>query len=153
MTDRSKWFFWGGLLLGFIVLAIPSTMLLEAITRYRSFISGFEPAPIRQTATSFPIEESSSRGLQDHLPRIRFIKFKLRAPNAKSVCLIGEFNAWKAGSFPLVKKSRGEWEAILPLPAGTYHYLFLVDGKPSIDPANRNSETISGRKTSVKHVR
>ncbi|HVA65755.1 MAG TPA: hypothetical protein VNK24_02370 [Elusimicrobiota bacterium] len=154
MTDRGKWLFWGSLILGFTLLAVPSTLLLKSVLGYRNFLSGLEPATLRQTFPgSFHHNDASRPKPGRRLPQIKFATFRLRAPKAKSVSVIGEFNAWKAGTFVLNRKSRGWWQASLALPAGRYHYLFLVDGKPMLDPNNRKSEETDGRWTSLKIVK
>ena len=47
------------------------------------------------------------------------VTFFCRAPGAKQVCLVGDFN---------------EWLASLELTHGHHQYLFLVDGRPVLDP-------------------
>ncbi|MDE1976556.1 MAG: hypothetical protein KGL04_10615 [Elusimicrobia bacterium] len=154
MTDRGKWFFWGSLILGFALLVVPSTFLLKSVLGYRKFLSGLEPATLHQTAPSiFRHDETSRPKAGRRLPKIKFVTFRLRAPKAKSVSVIGEFNAWKGGTFVLNRKGRGWWEASLALPAGRYHYLFLVDGKPMLDPNNSASDETDGRRTSLKIVK
>ena len=62
-------------------------------------------------------------------------EFALRAPGATSVCLVGDFTHWLEQPI-LMKKSRGDvWKARVKLPAGTYHYRYLVDGEWRDDPA------------------
>ncbi len=154
MTDRGKWFFWGSLILGFALLVVPSTFLLKSVLGYRKFLSGLEPATLHQTAPStFRHDETRRSKGGRRLPKIKFVTFRLHAPKAKSVAVIGEFNAWKGGTFILNLKAHGWWEASLALPAGRYHYLFLVDGKPMMDPNNVRSEETDGRRTSLKIVK
>jgi 1,4-alpha-glucan branching enzyme len=154
MTDRGKWLFWGSLILGFTLLAVPSTLLLKSVLGYRNFLSGLEPATLRQmTPGSFHHDDGARSKAGQGLPKIKFVTFRLRAPKAKSVSVIGEFNAWKGGTFVLNRESRGWWQAGLALPVGRYHYLFLVDGKPMLDPNNRESEETDGRWTSLKIVK
>ena len=40
--------------------------------------------------------------------------FCVWAPNAKNVCLVGEFNEWKILANPMVKQYDGTWELRLP---------------------------------------
>ena len=63
--------------------------------------------------------------------------FRLRAPNAKSVRLIG---TWLKDLRNTIEMTRGDssiFEAkVGPLPADMYEYRFIVDGIPILDPAN-----------------
>ena len=56
-------------------------------------------------------------------PRLHFIEFRLKAPKAKRVELLGDFNGWKAGTLLLTHEKGGDWEMMLPLPPGRYRYL------------------------------
>ena len=60
--------------------------------------------------------------------------FKFMAPEAQSVLLAGDFNAWEPESHPLKKTSNGLWKANLSLSPGRYEYRFLVDGQWQNDP-------------------
>ena len=60
--------------------------------------------------------------------------FKFMAPEAQSVLLAGDFNAWEPESHPLKKTSNGLWKANLSLSPGRYEYRFLVDGQWHNDP-------------------
>jgi 1,4-alpha-glucan branching enzyme len=56
------------------------------------------------------------------------------APQAKSVYVIGSFNDWNPTANPMRRNPDGGWHAQIPLSHGHHHYLFLVDGKPTLDP-------------------
>lgn len=62
-------------------------------------------------------------------------EFALDAPAARSVLLAGDFTGWLAHPIPLKRSPRGRWKVSVPLPPGTYHYRFLVDGEWRDDPA------------------
>lgn len=64
--------------------------------------------------------------------------FSLYAPDAHEVYLLGDFNNWQTNDLKARKFKDGTWRKSLPLKAGTYQYLFLVDGNWWIDPANPN---------------
>lgn len=55
--------------------------------------------------------------------------FKVKAPFASEVVLLGDFNDWKAGVHPLKKDCQGLWKVTLQLTPGRYEYKLLVDGK------------------------
>lgn len=55
--------------------------------------------------------------------------FRLTAPDAKRVSVVGTFNGWDPQTHPLRGPDRnGVWSLSLPLPSGRYRYLFVVDG-------------------------
>ena len=56
------------------------------------------------------------------------------APEAKSVVVVGSFNDWNPTAHPMKRNYDGGWHAQVPLPHGHHHYLFLIDGKPTLDP-------------------
>jgi len=68
-------------------------------------------------------------------------------PHAKTVCIVGSFNAWAIGADPLVKEGAGEWKGTLRLPKGVHQYMVVVDGKTWVtDPrAHRTLEDGFGR--------
>jgi hypothetical protein len=61
--------------------------------------------------------------------------FTVRAPGAREVHLVGDFNQWN----PTVERMSADgdrFEIGLFLVAGTYHYKFVVDGEWIVDPDN-----------------
>ena len=54
----------------------------------------------------------------------------LRAPSARRVALVGDFNGWKAQQ-TLLRDDNGDgtWSVTLRLSPGRYRYKFLVDGQ------------------------
>jgi len=60
--------------------------------------------------------------------------FSFNAPAAMSVLLVGDFTHWQKSPVSMKKDPRGVWRATIPLPPGTYHYRFLVDGEWRDDP-------------------
>ncbi|MCA9669853.1 MAG: isoamylase early set domain-containing protein, partial [Myxococcales bacterium] len=57
-------------------------------------------------------------------------RFVLRAPSARRVALVGDFNGWKAQQ-TLLRDDNGDgtWSVTLRLSPGRYRYKFLVDGQ------------------------
>jgi len=67
------------------------------------------------------------------------VSFKLRSPNARSVQLVGAFIV-HGGRRDMVKHKDGTWTTKLYLNPGQYRYLFVVNGKKTLDPENPASE-------------
>jgi hypothetical protein len=58
------------------------------------------------------------------------VRFRVRAPGARQVALVGGFNAWDSARDLLRgPDAAGIWEVTLALPPGTWRYAFVVDGK------------------------
>jgi hypothetical protein len=57
-----------------------------------------------------------------------FVLFRIQAPSAANVSVVGTFNEWASGATPLARTADGWWEARAALAPGTYEYLYLVDG-------------------------
>lgn len=62
------------------------------------------------------------------------VNFFCHAPGAAQVSLVGDFNQWERGTCPMRRMADGCWTASLELPHGYHQYLFIVDGKPVLDP-------------------
>jgi hypothetical protein len=73
--------------------------------------------------------------LQKKIKRRR-VTLTLKAPKAKEVILMGDFNKWNAKTHPMKRIKGGVWEKIVMLPPGRHEYKFLVDGNWWTDPNN-----------------
>jgi 1,4-alpha-glucan branching enzyme len=62
------------------------------------------------------------------------VDFYCHTPKAKTVYLVGDFNKWNLTSHPLHRMPDGCWRLRIELHHGHHHYVFLVDGKPMLDP-------------------
>jgi 1,4-alpha-glucan branching enzyme len=62
------------------------------------------------------------------------VNFICVAPAARHVYLVGDFNDWDPAALPMKRQPDGGWIVQIPLNHGHHHYLFLVDGKPTLDP-------------------
>jgi hypothetical protein len=65
-------------------------------------------------------------------------------PSARSVSVIGSFNAWSSTALPMEKMRDGHWRATFRLPEGTYSYRFLVDGKREVVDPRAEQRTTDG---------
>lgn len=67
----------------------------------------------------------------------REVTFRLYAPGAKSVEVVGDFNLWQNGAMPLTGPDEaGIWQIGLSLPATLtrIEYVYWVDGARRTDP-------------------
>jgi 1,4-alpha-glucan branching enzyme len=64
----------------------------------------------------------------------RAINFICHAPQAQSVSLVGDFNAWNVTSHPLRRMPDRAWMVTVELKHGHHRYAFLIDGVVTIDP-------------------
>jgi len=62
------------------------------------------------------------------------IHFYCHAPDAREVFIAGDFNDWNPASHPMHRRHDGTWFAEIQLNHGHHHYLYLVDGKRTLDP-------------------
>jgi 1,4-alpha-glucan branching enzyme len=62
------------------------------------------------------------------------VSFKMAAPEAKDVFLVGDFNDWNISANPLKSNSKGIWNTSIKLAPGRYEYRFLIDGEWRNDP-------------------
>jgi len=61
----------------------------------------------------------------------------------QSMSISADFNGWSASATPMrFDRTRGCFEAIVPLPPGQYRYQVVIDGRSRIDPYNE--ATITG---------
>ena len=77
------------------------------------------------------------------------VNFFCNAPGASYVGLVGDFNNWDMAATPMPKTTDGRGMASLELHHGHHRYLFIVDGKPQLDPTatgivrNERNERVS----------
>ncbi|MDR2534399.1 MAG: isoamylase [Treponema sp.] len=64
--------------------------------------------------------------------------FRYNAPSGETVTVAGTFNGWDPFMYELHETSPGNYSLTLPLPPGTYHYVFFHRGQRVPDPHNRN---------------
>jgi enterochelin esterase-like enzyme len=80
----------------------------------------------------------------------RHVTFRLRAPAAKEVKVLGE---WGAGPTAMVRDEQGTFSVTVgPLAADIYGYSFSVDGFQTLDPANPALKPMRSPRTSILEV-
>jgi len=144
---RSKWAFWATVAAVLALVSIPSITWVSALNDYRRFLAGWEPAPLKSSATSF-----TPHGGGRAEPALTSVEFRHIAPKAKSVELVGDFNAWMPGLLRMIRGDRA-WTISIPVREGRHKYLFLVDGEPVIDKSADSTDGPQGRRVSVRTVK
>ncbi|GMU21977.1 MAG: hypothetical protein AMXMBFR13_20650 [Phycisphaerae bacterium] len=80
------------------------------------------------------------------------MEFSFFRPDARQVCLTGDFNGWHKASLPMEKGEQGWWRYNLRLAAGTYQFRYLADGDWFTDYAAFGLERGPFGWNSVLHV-
>jgi hypothetical protein len=151
MTWRNRWTFWALVIAVLALVSVPSVEWVEALRDYARFAGGWEPTPLKPAPTAFTPRESRSPDADE--PELKPVLFKHKAPKAKSVELVGDFNAWKPGLFKMKRGDRGVWSLVVPLHTGRHKYLYLDDGVPQVDSSTAADDGPEGRRVSVTTVR
>ncbi len=63
-----------------------------------------------------------------------WVEFRLFAPRARQVHVVGDFNEWDTSSHPMRRTKQGTWVCRLRLGDGAYEYRYLIDGAWRDDP-------------------
>ena len=79
------------------------------------------------------------------------VNFYYHSPDARKVCIVGDFNDWKPDAHPMKRKTGGFWNAQITLPHGHHRYHFLVDGTVALDP-RANGEVLNDIKERVSLI-
>jgi len=64
------------------------------------------------------------------------LTFTYRAPPGETVTVAGNFNSWDPFMYELREWPAGVYTLVLPLPPGTYQYVFFHNGQRHVDPFN-----------------
>jgi 1,4-alpha-glucan branching enzyme len=62
--------------------------------------------------------------------------FRLEAPQAAQVFIVGCFNEWDPMANPLERDGEGTWSCVLAIEPGEHEYRYIVDGVWCDDPVN-----------------
>jgi 1,4-alpha-glucan branching enzyme len=84
------------------------------------------------------------------------MRFAVRAPQAQSIALAGDFNGWRHDQLHMrPSEADGVWTVIVPLRPGRYQYMFVVDGNKWLtDPlADGHYDDGFGNRNAVVEVR
>ena len=85
---------------------------------------------------------------------VHVVRFVFRAPDARRVSLVGDFNGWAKDATPLVASGEnGAWAVAVAVPRGRHEYAFIVDGTSwSPDPFATRIADEFGTESSVVTV-
>ncbi|MEK7388720.1 MAG: glycogen-binding domain-containing protein [Elusimicrobiota bacterium] len=150
MNWRNRWTFWATVATVMTLVSIPSIDLFSSLNAYRIFLNGWHPPPLKSTITSSTPHET---GRNFDEPVLRPVEFRWHGPKAKSVELVGDFNAWKRGLLKMSPAAGGTWSVVIPIPEGRHKYLFIVDGEPRIDETVETENGFQGRRVMVRMVK
>jgi len=64
--------------------------------------------------------------------------FAFNAPSGESVTVAGNFNSWDPFMYEMKEGPKGTYSILLPLPPGTYQYVFFHRGQRHVDINNPN---------------
>ena len=106
-------------------------------------------APRSEPRAVTPTQTVAERVVHDTVSVVRFVF----VGDAKTVSLVGDFNAWGARPVELTRTgAERAWAVTVPLVNGRHEYAFIVDGKhwvadpfapPSLDEFDTNSSIIT----------
>ena len=120
---------WGALAAGFAALVSLGTLSVGRIT------SSLRPQQ-RVASTSSIVPTASPLAAPPSHDTVYVVRFVLADAGARTVTLVGDFNAWAKRATPLSAAKPGVWTAQVALPPGRHEYAFVVDGKRWVaDPA------------------
>jgi hypothetical protein len=119
------------------LVAVASIGTLRAVTGHSS-----PPMSVAAVAPAAPAET------------VHVVRFVFRAPAARQVALVGDFNGWAKDATPLVAASeQGTWAVSVTIPKGRHEYAFIVDGERwSPDPFAARVADEFGTESSVVTV-
>lgn len=104
----------------------------------------------KSPATKKPAASGKSTASRQTTAAPPATEFKLFAPEAKQVTLVGDFSNWQEDGCPMRRAKDGRWEKLLQLNPGRYEYRFVVDGHWWTDPENPDRQQNSyGQDNSV----
>jgi 1,4-alpha-glucan branching enzyme len=73
------------------------------------------------------VARSSNEGFMIECRPDGKVEFRFFRPDASSVHIAGDFNAWQTAATPMTRHEDGWWTAELYLPAGEYRFRYVSD--------------------------
>lgn len=129
------------------ILSLSRTAFFAALSL--TAITAFPQEPAEKKAAS-ERPRPSPPPISPEIEPDRRVTFRLRAPNAKEVTLLGE---WSGGPRPLTRDEQGTWSITVgPLDPELYGYSFAVDGLVTLDPGNSAVKPSRSPRTSILEI-
>lgn len=126
--------------------------LQQPTSRREAVLTAVPVAVVAGVVTFFLVQDavtladSPARATSDAAGDMFPVEFALRAPNATSVTLSGDFNKWNQNSISLTDADGdGVWTVTVTLPRGSYAYQFVIDGVQRVADPRADSRTDSPR--------
>lgn len=96
-----------------------------------------ERVVVKNDVPSFaPVSDQMREVVKEKIKDFALVSFSLKAPDAQSVYLAGDFNNWYIDEAWRLQRANGRWETNVKLKPGAYQYRFIVDGQWREDPEN-----------------
>ncbi len=113
---------------------MPDSILAERSELYSSSDTRRYPLGILPEESFAPPMPWPMRGRSGPTVERGVAVFRLEAPGARSVKLLGDFTGWDDSPVELIRRQGDVWQAVVYLPPGRYEYGFLVDDVWHEDP-------------------
>ena len=124
---------WGALAAGFAAIVSLGTLAVVRNTGNPGPDAQQQTASVQAPPASSATVAASAQRSPDTVYVVRFV---LADAGARTVSLVGDFNAWTKRATPLRMAKPGVWSAQVALAPGRHEYAFVVDGKRWVaDPA------------------
>ncbi len=131
-----------------VALAASVITVISVAYGYGSFVKKYAAAQTKQPAEELPVcQAHHAQAMQP-----RNVRFTFKAPKAKEVFLMAEFNLWGQHKLELESTGSGIFSKTVILPQGEYKYYYNVDGKDMKDPSALQSAFFEGKEVSVRVV-
>ncbi len=59
----------------------------------------------------------------------KWVDFVFYRPEARRVCVAGEFNGWRTGEIEMLPAGDGNWKVRARLPSGEFRFRYCADGE------------------------
>lgn len=101
--------------------------------------AGLLPSGLERTLEGLPVPSDRTPVRVDG-----GVRFSVRAPQARTVAVVGEWSGWDPEQGALLPGEDGVWEGVVPVPKGTWEFTFLVDGTEVREPVGVDHVVDSG---------
>ena len=114
---------------------VPTSRAGEVLSRLQAMRNGV-PAPAQRLE---PLHARTAPLDHEYGAVMTTLGVRFRQPGRPDqiLAVCGDFNGWSTSATPLRwNQAANAFEAVVPLPPGTYRYQLVVDGRPGPDPFN-----------------